>query len=249
MLDKVLQHVYFPEHASLRSYKTNELLSRQKMGKYMRDLYEAPFAVIHRYDLYRVLYEEACAAGVKVLFSHPVITLNSAMSSITVANGLTFSADLIVGADGERSVCREAVAGRTIKRKDSGVHVFRFMMPRSRIAAIPHLRYLIDPPCINLMVGPGGPSMCYCVRYDDLFNVVLALQHEALEDPPMLPHEVPLATVKEEFEGWPLIQELVGLADRCIRWTSLIDSETLERWTSKKVVLIGDACHIMTPWM
>ena len=204
--------------------------------------------VIHRYDLYRVLYEEACTVGVVVLFSQHVVSLDLTAPSATLSSGATYTGDLIVGADGGRSDCRNAVLGRRVALKDSGIHVFRFMIPKQRVASIPHLAYLVEPPCINLLVGPGGPSMMYCVKRDDLLNVVLAMNHDGIEDPPMPHHEVDISLVKEEFSEWGLVQDLLGLADRCIRWT-LIESEIWEKWVEGRTVLIGDACHIMTPFV
>jgi len=214
----------------------------------MWELYDAPFLVIHRYELYSVLYDEACAIGVQILFSRNVTSFETNTPSVITSDGKFFSGDLVIGADGEKSVCREAVLGRPVIPTDSGIHVFRLTIPKTRVSKIPHISYLVDHPCINLVLGPGGPSMIYCVKYGDLLNIVLAKQHDMIENPPELPHAVELSMVEQEFEGWTLIQDLLGLADSCIRWT-LIDSEPLERWALNKTVLIGDACHVMTPFV
>lgn len=249
VLDTMLDRSYLPDHAAMHSYNTYKELSRQRLGNSMWKLYGAPFAVVHRFDLYGVLYEEACASNVEILFSHDVASIDLSTPSVTTSNGTVIKGDLLIGADGEKSLCREVVLQRPVIVKDSGFHVFRFMLKQSRIAKeVPHLKYLIEPPGIHLIVGPSGHAMVYCVKRDDLLNVVLAMKHDHIEDPPMLPHEVDLATIKEEFKGWVVVQDLLRLTDRCLRWT-LINSTVAEKWSSNKMVLIGDAAHVMTPFV
>jgi salicylate hydroxylase len=212
VLDKILQHSYIPSHASIRAWDTSELLSRQQLGDFMLKSYGAPFAVVHCYDLYRALFEVSRSIGVQIIFSREIVSVAPFIPSVTTSDGNVLKGDLVVGADGERSVCREAILRQPVSFKDSGAHVYRFMIPRSRVADVPHLSHLIKPPFINLILGPGGESMIYAVKRDEMLNVVLTKSHNEMEEPPMPPHPVDNAEVQEAFKGWSLIQDLLKLS-------------------------------------
>lgn len=50
-------------------------------------------------------------AGVKIEFNSEVVSVDAEAGTVQLANGRTYSADLIVGADGPNSVAREAIVG------------------------------------------------------------------------------------------------------------------------------------------
>ena len=50
-------------------------------------------------------------AGVKIEFNSEVVNVDADAGTVQLANGRTYSADLIVGADGPNSVAREAIVG------------------------------------------------------------------------------------------------------------------------------------------
>ena len=66
----------------------------------MQETYGYPYWLIHRGDYHRILYERALELGVTVNVGCPVKSVNESVPSVTLVNGTTFKADLIIGADG-----------------------------------------------------------------------------------------------------------------------------------------------------
>lgn len=53
----------------------------------------------------------------------------------------------------------------------------------------------------------------------------------------------------EDFRGWdPVILRIIDEAPRLMRW-ALYDRAELRTWSDGRVVLLGDACHPMLPFM
>ena len=51
------------------------------------------------------------------------------------------------------------------------------------------------------------------------------------------------------IEGWhPQVHAILGAVDETFVW-ALFDRAPLERWSSGRVTLLGDACHPMLPFM
>lgn len=68
-----------------------------------RNLFGAPYYVIHRADFHAALHERALDLGVKVKLASRVLEYEPEEPSIVIENGSKVSADLIVAADGSFS--------------------------------------------------------------------------------------------------------------------------------------------------
>ncbi len=64
LLEKALEIGVQPKHLVFRDAVTGEELTRQTLGGEFAERYGAPYVVIHRSDLHRVLLEGCEAAGV-----------------------------------------------------------------------------------------------------------------------------------------------------------------------------------------
>jgi salicylate hydroxylase len=247
VLPRVLDHADEVQHATAWAYDGAKLF-QHPLGVAMTELYDAPYLVVSRRALQAALYDEAIRLGVAVLFGHNVALINTAEPSVTLETGIRIEADLVIGADGERSVCRKAVTGKHIRSNDSGHHIYLITVPNSSVQqAIPDIP-LASPPCINFILGPGGHSVTYALPGSGLFHVLVVVKHTDIEDTPSLPHQVPLDIIKAIFQDWVVVKKLAEVATGCIQWT-LLDTDLPEIWVKNNTVLVGDAAHAMLPFL
>lgn len=241
-----MEHAHFPASAVVRAYDSAEILSQQRLGDLMVHLYGHSYTMLHRVDLHRTLYDEAVKLGADIQLAHPVIAVDCDNATAKAANGKVWRGDLIVGADGEKSICREAVIGRPTPSVDSGDHVFRMVIPSAHITEYPELAGLLDPSSVTVTMGPHGHAVTYYLKQDGLLNVVLMAAHEHPEERPKPPHPVDIDQVRQDFAGWKLPELVLKVTEQCSRWT-LLDTPAADQWIKGNVVLVGDAAHPMLP--
>ena len=112
LLEKALEIGVQPKHLVFRDAVTGEELTRQSLSGEFAERYGAPYVVIHRSDLHRVLLEGCEAAGVKLVndvMVESVETVNGRGVAHTAA-GVDYEADVVIGADGLKSTLRPLVA-------------------------------------------------------------------------------------------------------------------------------------------
>ena len=109
-----------PYAASMRSYKDSLQLFSQPLGRQMEELYSAPYLIIHRAHLHGVLVQEADRLGVAIHLDSHFTRINFSDPSVELSNGKTYDAEIVLGADGERSACRDALLGYDISSRDDG---------------------------------------------------------------------------------------------------------------------------------
>ena len=235
----------------MRSYKDSFELSNQRLGCMIEDLYSAPYLVIHRADLHHILLQEARRLGVKINLNRHFTKINFSEPSVELSNGEKSIADIVLGADGERSACRDALLGYSTPPHDSGDHVFRITIKASDILQHKDLVDLIQPPCINLWVGPGAHAMTYALKRDGLLNIVLTCAHDISTTVQHGPQKADIAEARKAFSQWDAkFQSLLSIAQSCSKWT-LLQAPIATHWTHPdgKFALLGDSAHAMLPFL
>jgi salicylate hydroxylase len=211
--------------------------------------YSAPYLHIHRADYHRVLVEEARRLGVEIRLNSNVTGVNFAKPAVQFGDGTELEADLVIGADGLKSVTREALLGRKDPPRLTGDLAYRIIVKVSDMRQHPNLLPLIETPAINYWLGPDSHVVGYRMKGGDLYNIVLCC-------PDTLPEMVNTqkADVEEMrgiFGSWdPRLKELLGLVTETTKWR-LQNSEEMDIWSAKEgtFALLGDACHATLPYL
>ena len=240
-----------PYAAFMRSYKDHNELSNQPLGNLMEEMYSTPYLIIHRADLHSILLQEAKCIGVIVKLDTQFTRINFDEPSVETSHGEKYVADVVIGADGEKSACRDALYGHNLSSRDSGDHVLRITVKIHDLIQHDDLVDLVQPPCINFWVGPDSFGMAYPLKKDDVLSITLTCAHDPSITGEPAPQRVEVADARHEFSEWnSKFQRVLDLAQGCIKWT-LFDTPEVVRWTHSdgKFALLGDSAHVMLPFM
>ncbi|KXS15020.1 FAD/NAD(P)-binding domain-containing protein [Gonapodya prolifera JEL478] len=222
------------------------------------ELMGAPYWNIHRGDYQKLLLDEAIASTLSSPVQNPgpplKIYTNTKVSSVDCENGSVkttdgrfFSGDVLIGADGVRSVVKVAVTGEPDHAKPSGDQAFRFLIPVEKVEKHPELNFVLEH-VANNHLGPDAHIVHYPVHGYKLINVVCVSQDMGLTQESWN-QQGSREEVLKAFEGWsPEILKLLSLPDKYLKW-QLIKREELHTWVRGKTTLLGDACHAMVPYL
>lgn len=222
-----------------RNMQTGEFLEFRDRRK-TSARYGAPYYTFHRADLL-----DALASGLDhraIHLGHRLARIEERGSSIELgfANGATAAADIVIGADGVRSVIRQALYGDD-NPTYTGQMVWRALLKGSDVPA-----EILEPTGHIQWVGPGCHLLAYYIRGTALVNIVTQ------ED-----------TDKWVAEGWstrgdpdemrrsfpnpePRLEKLLSIVTECSKW-GLFTRPLTQNWGRGRIQLIGDAAHAMLP--
>jgi salicylate hydroxylase len=211
----------------------------------------APYWLVHRHDLHKGLLEAAERAGVTILNNKRVIEYDFNAPAVTTADGQIFTAELIIAADGIKSIARPQLTGRPDVPRDTGDVAYRILIPGTELLKDPELADLISTPATTSWCGPEAHLVGYPIRDGELYNIVVcATSHNETSDDIWVV-KGDNRELSERFGDWePRIQKLCALTQDFMKWR-LCDLPVLTSWVhpSNKVCLLGDSCHPMLPYL
>jgi salicylate hydroxylase len=205
-----------------------------------RAKYGAPYITVHRADLHDVLSAAAVKAGVDMRAGAAVVS--SQGTTVTLSDGSTVSGDVLIGADGVKSVIRQ-------RFESTPPHFTGHVAWRCLVPVTPDLQDLSDYP--GIIIGPGGMINRYNVRGSKIMNFVFFARQEGWNEEgwttPVDPQEL-----RQVYAGWcDDAQRLIDAAcqQKMFKW-AINARRPLPGWVlDGKVTLIGDAAHAMTPFL
>ena len=149
-----------PEGISFLRYATGEKVGHSTWGDDMESQHGAPYYHIHRADLHKMLFDLA-ASQVKLRLGSTVVAVDPETPSVTLASGEVVNADLIIGADGVKSIVQKTVLGKTNEAQATGDAAYRATVPTSVMLNDPELKPLVDRPEMTAWMAPGRHLMGY----------------------------------------------------------------------------------------
>jgi salicylate hydroxylase len=244
-LESVLKQVWCePAGKEIRLWSTGETWKLFDLGAVSRQRYGAPYFMIHRADLHRILLDAVKAAAPDAITLNARVTaFEQDASGVTVIceDGARVAADALIGADGVHSRIRNALFGE-MPARFTGLLAWRGLIPMDKLPE--RLRRLVG----TNWVGPGGHVVHYPLRGGALMNFV----GTAERDDWRVESWTERGTTEEalnDFSGWNEdVQTLIRNIETPYKW-ALLGREPLERWTIGRVTLLGDAAHPTLPMM
>lgn len=139
-----------PEAWKLRRGSDGEVLNRVPMNKF-EEWYGAPYVVVHRADLHRILHDAVVAKGVEVRLNSRVQDYGIEEGWLQLVGGEKVQADLIVACDGINSSARtqllKSLSTTTIREKElqeTGWAAYRLMADVEDVRNDPLTTMIVD---------------------------------------------------------------------------------------------------------
>ncbi len=93
-------HIVEPENIAFRRWENGAVIGLTKLVPEFQENFDAPYYVVHRAHFHDAMYQLALKLDVNVRINSKVVAYDEDAPSITIENGQTFSADLVISSDG-----------------------------------------------------------------------------------------------------------------------------------------------------
>ena len=229
-----------------RLHDTGEEIHRFALSDEHERLHGAPYYQLHRADVHTLL------AAKVIKLKADAIRLNCRVTGfeesgdsvkLRLADGTIVQGDLLVGADGLKSVISQQIVGN-VPATYTGDAAWRITVPVERLP-----QNFMDQ-VMMVWMGPGRHVVTYYLRAGALLNFVGLVETDEVSEESWTA-KFPWERFKQDFEGWHAdVQTIVDAADRdgCYRW-SLHYRPAITNWSTRRATLLGDSVHPTLPYL
>jgi salicylate hydroxylase/6-hydroxynicotinate 3-monooxygenase len=219
-------------------------------GRVMRELpmpeemFGAPYLCMHRADLHNALLGALPSETIHLDKKLVGLEQRGACVELRFADGSRAQADAVVGADGVHSAVRDMIIG-----PDMPIHggriAYRAVFPSTLLGV--------------LDVGASrtkwwGPDRHIVIYYVNTARSEVYFVTSVPEPAEWMTRESwsakgDVTELRKAYEGFhDDVRAVLEACPDCHKW-AILDRDPLPRWSDGRVVLLGDACHPMTPYM
>ncbi|ORY07028.1 hypothetical protein BCR34DRAFT_489751 [Clohesyomyces aquaticus] len=206
----------------------------------------------HRGDYHDVFLNWVSERNIPIRMGSEVIAYEDIdpQPIITLKSGEKLSADIIIAADGIKSLARPLVLKMRDDPVNSGYACFRaFFKPDQSIRQDPTCNTYLQGDCVNFWIGPDTHLVQNTLRGGEEFNWILTHKDdgdvpESWFQPGDMDEVRRLVTDLD-----PTIAEIVRRTQSCLDW-KICYREPLPTWVSEgshRIALLGDSCHAHLP--
>lgn len=228
----------------IRMWNTGQRWKLFDLGDDCLARFGAPYWMVHRGDLHRVLLDAFEARSDRpVRLNARVVNARSTASGVSfeLNDGSQQSADGLLAADGVHSVLREQLLGED-KAQFTGLLAWRGLVPVGRVSA--HLQAQVG----TNWVGPGAHVITYPVRAGALMNVVGIIEREGWRSESWTERGTH-AELLQDFGHWHAdVRELMSAIEQPFKW-ALLGRAPQTGWAQGNICLLGDAAHPTLPFL
>jgi salicylate hydroxylase/6-hydroxynicotinate 3-monooxygenase len=241
-IDSHVRHQSFAPYSHLnRAWDTGEIMRELPMPE---SLFGAPYLCMHRGDLHEALVsllpDDAIHLGKKLAG----IDERAGTALLRFEDGSRAEADAVIGADGVHSVVRDAIIG-----PDMPIHkgriAYRSVFPAARlggfdVGASRTKWWGTDRHIVIYYTKPDRSEIYFVTSVPEPAEWVTRESWSARGD---------VEALRAAYDGFHRdVRAVLAACPDCHKW-AILEREPLARWSDGRVVLLGDACHPMTPYM
>jgi 6-hydroxynicotinate 3-monooxygenase len=231
---------FAPQVGYNRVWDTGEVTYLHPMGEAIETRFGAPDISLHRADLHAAL-ASLVPDGI-VRFDRKLVGIDriGGRLRLAFADGTRADADAVIGADGVHSTVLDLLFGSG-KARFTGQVAYRAVYRSELLGGTIDDRvkwWGLDRHIVSYKINP---------RRDELYFIASTPEPEFRIE--SWSSTGSLDQLHDAFAGFHPDARII--LDRCPavgKW-ALIEREPLPRWSDDRIVLIGDACHPMLPYM
>ena len=244
--EKISDQSVRPAAYVFRLHDTGEIVDTFSLSEEHMKMHKAPYNQAHRADLHRFLSERVEELKPNCIYLDKKVTEYRELSNgvkVSFEDGTNTFGDILVGADGVKSIIRDQMFG-SIPATYTGDSAWRVTVPREDLPEnfMEHV--------MSVWMGPGKHAVSYWIKGGELLNFVGCVET------PVAPDESWTAKfswdkLQADFEGWhPDIQRIINLVDKneCYRW-ALYNRPVVKKWSTDRVTILGDSAHSTLPYL
>jgi 2-polyprenyl-6-methoxyphenol hydroxylase-like FAD-dependent oxidoreductase len=242
--DELRARAVYTDYLVMHDAVDESLVARIETGEAFRRRFGNPYAVIHRADIHRALFDGAVQTGRVEFFAATRIERveqDRAGPSVTVVdqNGKHWTGQALVGADGVKSVVRAQYVGDPARV--TGHVVYRAVVDDSEFP--PDLKWN----AASIWVGPKCHLVHYPLRGGKQYNLVVTFHSRQQEQWGV--SDGSKQEVESYFQGiCGKARQLIDLPRSWRRWATA-DKDPIASWVFGRATLLGDSAHPTTQYM
>jgi len=248
---KVLRRIGVEESLRRTSFQPYSHLNREwDTGRVIRelpmpeDLFGAPYLCMHRADLTAALASAIPEGCLKLNKKLAGLEQTGSRVRLRFEDGTSAEADAVVGADGVHSIIRDIIVG-----PDEPIHkgriAYRAVFPSTLLGGrdIGPSRtkwWGVDRHIVIYYVTSSKSEIYFVTSVPEPAGWLTRESWSAKGD---------VRELRAAYDGFHEdVRAVLEACPDCHKW-AILEREPLPRWSDGRVVLLGDACHAMTPYM
>ena len=225
----------------IRRWQDGKILAQQ-------ELMDMAGFIGHRGDYHEAFLKAVRNKGVPIHMGCNVISFDDSVPALRLATGEKIIADVIIAADGIKSLARELVLGFDDKPKSSGYACFRAYFKGACLRDDPLCAPFVENECVNVWIGRDVHLVQNTLRDGDEFNWILTHKDtEDIKESWFQPGD--MDEVRRIISTCdPRIAAAVKKTKECRDW-KICYRDPISTWVSKNhtIALLGDCCHPHLP--
>jgi 2-polyprenyl-6-methoxyphenol hydroxylase-like FAD-dependent oxidoreductase len=240
-VEKRLRGIAFAPYSHLnRIGDTGEVTNELPMPD---SLYGAPYLCMHRAELHEALASAVPAEIVHLGKGLVGLEQRAGHIELAFADGTRARADAVVGADGVHSTVREILLGPETPQWKGRV-AYRAVFPAARVGRdLGSSRtkwWGADRHIVIYYTTASRDEVYFVTSVPEPVEWLTRESWSAKGD---------VKELRAAYEGFhPDVRAVLDGCPDCHKW-AILERDPLPRWSDGRVVLLGDACHPMTPYM
>lgn len=244
LLDILAKTSFEPSTNLNRAWDTGEITNEFALLGNTLEKYGSPFYALHRGDLHQAIASKIPKSQIHL--GKKLIEVKERANDVALyfEDGTEVCADAVIGADGVHSLLREYILGPEAPRFTGRV-AYRTTFPAHL------LKHADIGQSRTKWWGPDRHIVIYYVtkKQDEIYFVTSQPEDALWTTPESWSAKGDLSMLISAYKGFhPDVQAVLAACPEVYKW-ALFDRDPLPRWTQDRILLVGDACHPMTPYM